>query len=99
MRNKNTRFKPITNQQKMTIQLILGVSMAVIGMVLLWVSLFIPPQGIIDASVLTAFGEVATFAGALIGIDYTYQYKSIKYLTQKDKEEDEDSEDEEIKND
>lgn len=97
MRNQKTRLKPITQQQKMTIQLILGVSMAVIGMVLLWVSLFIPPQGIIDASVLTAFGEVATFAGALIGIDYTYQFKTIKYLTQKDK--DEDSEDEEIEND
>jgi len=97
MRNQKTRIKPISQQQKMTIQLILGVSMAVIGMVLLWVSLFIPPQGIIDASVLTAFGEVATFAGALIGIDYTYQFKTIKYLTQKDK--DEDSEDEEIEND
>ena len=30
---------------------------------------------IIDASVLTAFGETCTFGGALFGIDYTYRYK------------------------
>ena len=33
----------------------------------------------IDPSVLTAFGEIATFAGSLIGIDYTYKYKSMRF--------------------
>lgn len=73
-------------RQKLTIQLILGVVMSFCGLVLLWVSLFIPPMGVIDATVLAAFGEVSTFSGALIGIDYTYKYKTIKYLTDKEKD-------------
>ena len=68
----------------MTIQLWLGVFLAVMGIILLWVGLFLPPTGIIDASVLTALGEVFTFSGSLIGIDYTYKYKTIKYLARED---------------
>lgn len=78
---KNDRFKPLSVKEKMTIQLLLGVFLAVIGVVLLFLSFFMPPIGIIDASVLTAMGEVFTFSGALIGIDYSYKYKSIKYVT------------------
>ena len=37
---------------------------------------FIAPQGEIHESLLVGFGEVATFAGALFGIDYTYKWKS-----------------------
>lgn len=73
-------------RQKLTLQLLIGAIMSFCGLVLLWVSLFLPPKGIIDASVLTAFGEISTFSGALIGIDYTYRYKTIKYLTNKDDE-------------
>ena len=36
---------------------------------------FAPPTGVIDASVLTAFGEILTFAGALFGIDAKYKSK------------------------
>ena len=75
------RFKPLSVKEKMTIQLLLGVFLAVIGVVLLFLSFFMPPMGIIDASVLTAMGEVFTFSGALIGIDYSYKYKSIKYVS------------------
>lgn len=78
---KNDRFKPLSVKEKMTIQLLLGVFLAVIGVVLLFLSFFMPPIGIIDASVLTAMGEVFTFSGALIGIDYSYKYKSIKYVS------------------
>ncbi len=45
------------------------------GLVLLFCGIFIDPQGEIDSSLLIGFGEVATFAGALFGIDYTYRYK------------------------
>ena len=38
---------------------------------------WIPPQGEIDPSVLVAFGETSTFAGALFGVDYKYKRKSI----------------------
>ena len=63
------------NKTKTNIQLILGFALAIFGMVLLVVSFFVPPMGIIDASVLAATGEVFTFSGALIGIDYNYKYK------------------------
>lgn len=32
-------------------------------------------QGEIDNSVLVAFGEICTFAGALFGVDYSYKLK------------------------
>ncbi len=44
--------------------------MCVAGMVLLGVSMALPPQGVIDSSVLVAFGELLTFSGALLGIAY-----------------------------
>lgn len=68
----------LTQRQKMTIEFFFGFICALIGIGLLWTSLFIPPVGIIDASVLAAVGEVLTFSGALVGIDYTYRFKSLK---------------------
>lgn len=67
----------------MTIQLWLGVCLVIVGVALLWTSFFIDPVGIIHSSVLAAVGEVFTFAGALIGIDYTYKYKVIRYMKSK----------------
>lgn len=78
-----SHIKPLNLHQKMTIQLWLGVCLAAMGILLLWASFFVPPLGIIDASVLAAIGEVFTFSGALIGIDYSYKYKTIKYLKDK----------------
>ena len=40
--------------------------------------LLLPPAGYIDPTVLTAYGETLTFAGALIGVDYHYKSKSPK---------------------
>ena len=34
-----------------------------------------PPLAEIHHSVLIAFGEILTFSGSLIGIDYKYRYK------------------------
>ena len=45
------------------------------GVILITMGFFAPPVGIIDASVLTAFGEILTFAGALFGIDAKYKTK------------------------
>ena len=75
------KFRELTKQEKITVQLWLGVFLAIVGVVLLWFGLFIPPMGIIHASVLTALGEIFTFSGALVGIDYSYKYKIIKYLS------------------
>ena len=70
----------------MTIQLWLGVCLVIVGVLLLWTSFFVHPLGIIDASVLAAVGEVFTFAGALIGIDYTYKYKVIKHMNYREED-------------
>ena len=54
-------------------QLVLSISMASFGAILILTAFFVPPLGAIDASVLTAFGEILTFAGAVLGIDYKYR--------------------------
>lgn len=86
---ESRKIKPLTMHQKMTIQLWLGVCLVIVGVLLLWTSFFVHPLGIIDASVLAAVGEVFTFAGALIGIDYTYKYKTIKLHREIEEERDE----------
>lgn len=63
-----------------TSQLILGFILAIFGMIMLIISFFVPPMGVIDASVLTAIGEVFTFSGALIGIDYHYKQRHFEYI-------------------
>ena len=49
--------------------------MCIFGCALLTAAFSLPPVGIIDSSVLIAFGEILTFVGSLIGIDYRYRYK------------------------
>ena len=57
------------------VQLILAVGLCVFGGVLLIAGFCCPPLGEIHHSVLIAFGEILTFSGALIGIDYKYRYR------------------------
>ena len=45
------------------------------GCGLLLVGFLCPPLAEIHHSVLVAFGEILTFSGSLIGIDYKYRYK------------------------
>ena len=61
---------------KPNIQLSTAAVLSIGGLVLLFCGIFIEPQGQIHESLLIGFGEVATFAGALFGIDYTYKYRS-----------------------
>ena len=56
-----------------TVQLITALTLCLFGLVLMIVSFVLPPQGVIDSSVLVATGEVFTFSGALMGIDYKYK--------------------------
>ena len=58
------------------LQLITAAVLSIGGLVLLFCGIFIAPQGQIHESLLIGFGEVATFAGALFGIDYTYKYRN-----------------------
>ena len=60
---------------KLSIQLGLSVILVFFGIGLLIASFIVPPTGVIDSSVLVAYGETLTFVGALIGVDYSYKYK------------------------
>ena len=55
-------------------QLCLAVLLTVSGIALLVAGFTVPPLGVIDSSVLVAYGEVMTFAGALRGLDSKYKY-------------------------
>ena len=47
----------------------------VAGLTLVFCGFWVAPSGEIDNSVLVAFGEICTFAGALFGVDYSYKLK------------------------
>ena len=64
------------HKHKPTIQLLSAILLIVVGCGLLIAGFCVPPPGEIHNSVLVAFGEILTFAGALFGIDYHYKYKS-----------------------
>ncbi len=56
----------------------MAVLLTLSGIALLFCGFWVDPEGEIDQSVLIAFGEVATFAGALFGVDYSYRAKRDK---------------------
>jgi hypothetical protein len=60
---------------KFNVQIITAAILAIGGLVLLFCGTYIDPQGEISDSLLIGFGEVATFSGALFGIDAAYSKK------------------------
>lgn len=58
------------------LQLVTAAVLSIGGLVLLFVGMLLAPAGVIHETVLVAFGEVATFAGSIIGIDYRYKYRN-----------------------
>ena len=60
---------------KSAIQLCSAIFLITVGCGLLIAGFILPPSGEIHNSVLVAFGEILTIAGALFGIDYHYKYK------------------------
>ena len=60
---------------KLNLQLLTAAILSIGGLVLLFCGVYIDPQGQIHETLLVAFGETATFAGALFGIDYVYKRK------------------------
>ena len=60
---------------KLNIQLLTAAVLAIGGLVLLFCGVYIAPRGEIHESILVGFGEVATFSGALMGVDYVYRIK------------------------
>lgn len=47
----------------------------IVGCGLLIAGFIVAPLGVIHSSILVAFGETCTFAGALFGVDYHYKAK------------------------
>ncbi len=56
-------------------QLILAGISVIGGLALIMCAVYIDPKGKIDPTVLVAYGEALTFAGAVIGVDYHYKSK------------------------
>lgn len=75
---------------KITIQLIVACSMTIVGAGLLISGFLIPPVGEIHNSVLIAAGEILTFVGSILGIDYNYKYKVKINANKKENEDDSD---------
>lgn len=57
------------------LQLVLATAMCTFGCALLIAGIATPPIGVIDSSLLVAYGETLTFAGSVVGIDYRYRCK------------------------
>lgn len=51
---------------------VLCVASFISGIALIIASMFIPPHGVIDTSVLTALGMLLTWSGSIIGISQHY---------------------------
>ena len=60
--------------KKPNLQLLTASVLSVGGLVMLFCGVYIDPQGQIHETLLIGFGEVATFAGAIMGVDYSYKH-------------------------
>ena len=58
----------LSDETKENIKFISSVGLLIAGVVIVFVSLYIPPVGTIDSSVLTLIGENFCFVGAVWGI-------------------------------
>lgn len=66
-------------QKNLNARLIVAVILTIVGSGLLIAGFIVPPLGVIDSSVLVAFGETSTFVAAVLGIDYNYKYQIYKH--------------------
>ena len=71
-------------KEKLNIQLIIACIVTLAGLVLLFCGFWVSPTGEIHNSVLIGFGEALSFAGALMGVDYTYRFQSWREKQPKD---------------
>lgn len=69
---------------KLKWMIICAVVLVFIGIIMILLSMFLPPIGEIHPSVLTALGEVFTFSGSLWGLNTHYRIKTIQIDTDMD---------------
>lgn len=77
MKHLKQEFDKLTFKE--VIIYILAVITMFAGLVLLFISMFIPPEGEIHGSVLTAFGSVCIFVASLLGISIHYANELAKF--------------------
>lgn len=65
-------------KRELNARLLIAVFLVVVGCGLLIAGFIVPPLGTIHNSLLIGFGEIATFAGSVLGIEYKYKYKEYK---------------------
>lgn len=68
------------------VQFGIAIGLMVFGCVVLLIGLLTPPEGQIHQSVLVAFGEIATLAAGVLGIDAIYTNKLQKIVADLKKE-------------
>ena len=71
---KETKEKDV-NVSREWAKLWLGIVLAAFGMGIVIFSLIVQPVGVIHATVVTTFGTILTFVGALFGIDSNAKIK------------------------
>lgn len=77
MRHLKQEFDKLTFKE--VIIYILAVITMIAGLTLLFIGLYIPPEGEIHGSVLTAFGSVCIFVASLLGISLHYANELDKF--------------------
>ena len=65
----------MNTDKKLTIQLFLAVGVVIFGCILMIMGFWCVPLGEISSSVLAGVGELLTFAGSVMGLDYRYKAK------------------------
>lgn len=70
------------------IKFISSVVLLITGVVIIFISIYLPPLGHVDTSIITIIGEIFTFVGAIFGIgEYTaIQIAKINNKTEDKKE-------------
>ena len=66
---------PMKANYRSWVQLMIAIIATLFGLTLVGLALFLPPRGVIDPTVLTAYGETLTFVAALIRIDNRHREK------------------------
>ena len=66
-------------EKKARTEIILAICLVVFGCALVAAGFSYEPPAEIHPSVLTAFGEILSFAGAVIGIDYSYKKSELRH--------------------
>lgn len=73
-------------EKRLRAQLCIAVGMLIIGCIAFISGFWVHPIGVIDNSVLIGFGEILTFVGSLLGLDYNYKFKKHKIDKESDKD-------------